>query len=318
VGGGGKTTLAFRIAQQASAASHRTVVTTTTRMLMPTEANGLDAVILEDALSSAQQRLRDAFAAGAQRVLLAAGSESSVEGEWVVGIPIDWVPELRGDGLADVVVVEADGSRKLPFKTPQVPHEPALPVGVEVVAAVMGIDCLGVPLLEEHVCCADDMAAVAGVETGCLVTPDIVGRVLGDRSVWCHDAALEAAQVADDLPQFYAVVNKVDTKEAWDQAGDVLAALFQQGQGLGGILVTGDAGCGNGRGAVLEAQQLPPIGGGKDGHINEEVVALALSNDSGFQGCACRTMRVKHALVEGFGSDEGELLSCLQMKDQGM
>merc|ERR1719215_2123306 len=271
VGGGGKTTLAFRVAQQAAAAGCRTVITTTTRMLMFTEADGMDAIILEDTLSSAQ------------RVALAAGSESSAHGQRAVGIPIDWAPELFGDVLADVVVVEADGSRKLPFKAPEVPREPALPVGVTAVVAVVGIDCVGKPLLENHVCRADAVAAVAGVELGCSVTADIIGRVLGDRNLWCHDAALEAARVADCVPQFYAVVNKAETPEAREQAGDVVAALLQRAQGLGGIFVTGDAG---GRGTVLEEQQLNCFGdddwwcdGG--GHIDEAVVASALSNDTG-------------------------------------
>ena len=203
VGGGGKTTLAFCLAAEAMTAGRRALVTTTTHMHVPEAPRDVEEVVFCSDLENAQDLLRAAWASGRRSLALASTTEKSPHGLRAVGIPADWAPALLGLGLADLVVVEADGSRMLPFKAPRAPREPVIPAGAEVVLAIAGVDCLDSALEEVSVCRADVVAEVAGVALGALVTPEIVGRVLGNRSLWCH--SLQG--VAE--PRFYAVVNKV-------------------------------------------------------------------------------------------------------------
>ena len=48
------------------------------------------------------------------------------------------------------ILVEADGSRRLPLKAPA-EHEPALPTSTTLLVPVMGMDALGAPIDEAHV-----------------------------------------------------------------------------------------------------------------------------------------------------------------------
>ena len=114
VGAGGKTTLIYRMAAELRERGLRVLVTTTTHM---------------------QREGRAGFAP--------LGKEA--EGEKIVGFP----PEVPRRFLAEyeVVLVEADGSRRLPFKVPEV-WEPVLPVGADLVIGVAGAAALGKPFRE--------------------------------------------------------------------------------------------------------------------------------------------------------------------------
>ena len=64
-----------------------------------------------------------------------------------------WPRQAVDTGLASLVGVEADGSKGRPFKAPAT-HEPVLPEGVDIVAAVIGAGVLGRPLDERSQCTA--------------------------------------------------------------------------------------------------------------------------------------------------------------------
>lgn len=49
---------------------------------------------------------------------------------------------------ADLILVEADGSRRLPMKVPDWPREPVIPLNVDAVMVVYGLSALGKPLRE--------------------------------------------------------------------------------------------------------------------------------------------------------------------------
>eukprot|EP00928_Gymnodinium_smaydae_P087776 TRINITY_DN71993_c0_g1_i1.p3 TRINITY_DN71993_c0_g1~~TRINITY_DN71993_c0_g1_i1.p3 ORF type:complete len:270 (+),score=58.64 TRINITY_DN71993_c0_g1_i1:178-987(+) len=234
VGGGGKTTLACRTAREAAAAG-RTVLTTTTRMLVPRVPEDVEEVLVAGSLEAAQKGLSEAFGRNCRLVAVISGVEDSPHGRRAVGVPPEWVAGLRGPELADTVVVEADGSRKLPFKAPRRPKEPVVPVGTSVVVAVAGVDCLGRTLNEDEVCRADVVAELCGLELGAQVTADVVGRVLGQSALWCPDA-----EAASPGPLFFAVVNKADDAQSIAAAESIAAATLRHGSGLDGVLLTGE------------------------------------------------------------------------------
>ena len=109
VGAGGKTTLIYLLAKELQDRGYRAVVTTTTHMF---------------------REGRFGF------VPVGTG----YEGEKVAGVSPE-VPEKMLEEY-DVVLVEADGSRGLPFKVPAA-HEPVLPAGVDLVIGVAGAKAIG-------------------------------------------------------------------------------------------------------------------------------------------------------------------------------
>ena len=177
VGGGGKTTVLFALADEwaaaRAAADSLSVLTTTARMTIPREGRRLPLV-----LGSVE-----AARAGALLDIRARGLASSVVGsargeqERVLAVDPSWPRRAVDSGLASLVAVEADGSRGRPFKAPAA-HEPVLPDGVDVVAAVIGAAVLGRPLDERSAHRAENVARVAGAQLGDAITPQLAARVL--------------------------------------------------------------------------------------------------------------------------------------------
>lgn len=172
-GGGGKTTLMFRLADELVAAGRRVVTTMTTRIFVSQLAHAPACLVLhgEAALLA---RLPEALSEHGH-VLVAGGTV--VEQDKVQGVAPEFVDRLAGQRAVDAVIVEADGSRGRPFKAPAA-HEPVIPAGATIVAPVVGLDVLGRPLTAAHVHRPELVAALTGAAIGDLVTPELIAAVL--------------------------------------------------------------------------------------------------------------------------------------------
>lgn len=169
VGGGGKTSAMFRLAEELVADGLRVLTTTTTRIACEELAlapHHLTIEALAD-LPGALSRHRHIFL------------YASLEGEQKIrGPTLEWVDShLAGSDGFDVLLVEADGSRRLPFKAPY-PHEPALPTCVTMVVASVGLNVLGNPLDAGHVYGAELIHEHTDHPLGGPVTPELVAAVL--------------------------------------------------------------------------------------------------------------------------------------------
>lgn len=142
VGGGGKTTLMFQLAQDFGS---RVICTTSTHLAL-------------DQLESADQHLivtdltdlpgpEDVFSG---EILLFTGPQVEPNR---VGSPspevLNALVELA-ESWSCPLIIESDGARKLPIKAPA-EHEPPIPDFVDVVIVVIGLSGLGKPLGEEWV-----------------------------------------------------------------------------------------------------------------------------------------------------------------------
>lgn len=162
VGGGGKTALIERLARELSRDAR--VLRLTTARMWPPEGELL--------LAPTPERLARAFA----RAPLVTAGEACPDGK----LRAPDAPLRALAALADYVLVEADGSRGLPFKAPA-DHEPALPGGEALVVAVAGVSGLGRPIREvAHR--PDCYAALLGKTLFDRVTPaDMATALLSDR-----------------------------------------------------------------------------------------------------------------------------------------
>lgn len=172
-GGGGKTTAMFRLADELAAAGRRVVSAMTTRIFVSQMERAPARLVLEgeDALLA---QLGSALTEH-NHVLIAGGA--IVEEDKVQGVPPELLDRVAAHPAVDAVIVEADGSRRLPFKAPAV-HEPVVPASATILAPMVGLDVLGQPLDEAHVHRPGLVAALTGAALGDPVTPEIIAAVL--------------------------------------------------------------------------------------------------------------------------------------------
>lgn len=154
VGGGGKTSLIFRLTEELVALGKKVIVTTTTHMAYeperPFARDGKLEKIREDlakegytvAGSFVEQRYgRNTKNADAGPV----GVRTGREGEEascckIQGLLEERLPELQKE--CDMLLIEADGAKRLPLKFPA-EWEPVIPEMTDLVVGVTGLDCLG-------------------------------------------------------------------------------------------------------------------------------------------------------------------------------
>ena len=212
VGGGGKTTVLFALGTQLGG---KVVLTTTTKMGRD-RTGGHDPLFAPDA-----DALLEAL--DARRVALAwhAGVDHKALG---VG------PQVcdRWFGLADHVVVEADGSRRMPFKAP-LDYEPVVPSQTTTLVACVGAAALGA-VISEQCQRPDRVAAVAGCSPEALLTPQRLATVLlsdqGSRKD-CPPSARFAVVINQVLPSLQNYLAEL-TETIGDQATLACIAPFPQ------------------------------------------------------------------------------------------
>ena len=212
VGGGGKTTSLFGLAAELSAAGMR-VITTTTTHISKDQAGFAPASVSVDDLASLSAKLD----AHGQCLIIGAPDGKGR----VFGATSDLIAALKARPDVDVILVEADGSRSLPFKAPG-HHEPVVPETTTILVPIAGLNALGVPLDESHVHRADIAARLAQAPLGSPVTTDLMARVLS------HPEG--GAKGLPEGARLVPLLNKADTEELARQGNELAEKLMAHGR----------------------------------------------------------------------------------------
>lgn len=129
-GAGGKTSSILEEAVRLHRMGKKVVVTTTTHMKQPEKCpEGTDR--LTESPEEAEELLY------ADEVVWY--GHRAAEGKFSGPFPEEWIKLRR---IADVILTEADGSKRLPVKVPA-PHEPVIPECTDKIIVVMGLSGLG-------------------------------------------------------------------------------------------------------------------------------------------------------------------------------
>ena len=192
VGGGGKTSLMFALAQARRLEGRPTICTTTTK-IRPPEPETCPELLLADKPTGAAaprepglpdiREIREALArSGMVTVARCATTVSSPAGDFVklAGVAAGDVAQLTAAFPDALVLVEADGAAMRPLKAPA-EHEPVIPAVADLCIAVLGLDALGRPLAEADVHRSAIAARLAGQEPGTPVTAETLRRLAEHR-----------------------------------------------------------------------------------------------------------------------------------------
>ena len=172
VGGGGKTSLMFRLARELAAEGKRVITTTTTRITPPTPEES-EHVILEEneslLIARAEQTLRRY-----NHVTLAHSRPNS---DKLKGLLPETVDHLHRLGVVDYIINEADGAAGRPLKAPNL-TEPVIPSSTSLVVAIVGIEAIGKPLLPETAFRIEYISRLTGLKEGELITTEAASLLI--------------------------------------------------------------------------------------------------------------------------------------------
>lgn len=180
IGGGGKTTLIEALARELTRADASCVVTTTTHIIAPG-----GTVVVDEGVAPLVEGLRSVLGPGLRATAAAERIEHRGRAK-LRGLPPDSVCTLAAAHVADLILVEADGSAGRPLKA-HAGWEPVIPACSDRVLAVFGLTGLGAPLDEAHVHRTDLFAARAGLPRGAPVTAEAIARAF-----FHHDGPLRS------------------------------------------------------------------------------------------------------------------------------
>jgi len=214
IGGGGKTTLMFALAHALAESGHSVLTTTTTRILEP-DSSESDCVIFESDAVRLVERLHAEFAV---RRHVTAVARTDATGRKLEGLDVAVLDAVVDSRVADRVLVEADGAAGRSLKA-HAPYEPVVSARADLVIAVIGVDCVGEPMDDEHVHRAELFRTRLGRPKGTLVTPENVPAILLHRDGYL-------ARLSSNI-RVFVFINKAATAQALDSARHIGAQLKQ-------------------------------------------------------------------------------------------
>jgi molybdenum cofactor cytidylyltransferase len=176
VGGGGKTTTMFRLANELAQEKLRVLTTTSTRIFGAQIKRSPAHVIFDPGKTVAEilPPLEAAIADHGQVLLI---GETEAETGKAFGLPPDLIDTLAATGRFDIILNEADGSRMRPFKAPAA-HEPVIPASTTLVIPVVGLDVMGQALQPDSVHRAERVSQLSGTPLAQPVTVETVAAVI--------------------------------------------------------------------------------------------------------------------------------------------
>lgn len=170
VGAGGKTTLMYALAKELLSRNYKIVTTTSTKIYSPEPAQSpaliLGGVECFPEIEKALNRYG--------HITWAAGRAA---GNKLAGVPLPALSALWSSGLADFMIVEADGSAQRPVKAPNA-HEPVVPEETTLFLSVVGLSALNKPLNKEHAFRPEIIGRLTGIPLNAPMTIEGIARLM--------------------------------------------------------------------------------------------------------------------------------------------
>ena len=204
VGGGGKTSLIFRMMEELTAVGKKVLITTTTHMAYePDRPFAEDGDIIRIKQNLEEHGYTIAAALDREKCKISA-------------LPEEKLKEIKA--LADVILIEADGAKRCPLKVPA-SWEPVIWKPTDLVIAVAGMDAAGEPIRE--VCHRPEKVAdFLGKEAEEKLTEEDIVRIA---------VSTEALRKCVDGREYRVLLNKSDIPGKSQAAERIADRLEEQG-----------------------------------------------------------------------------------------
>ena len=213
VGAGGKTTVMYQLAEHFANLGKKALVTTTTHIFQPA-CNFAQNISEVEAL----------WQAGNYAVV---GNIEAGTGK-LTQLPADVFETYSA--LADFVLIEADGAKRLPCKAPA-ENEPVLLPACDTVIAVMGLDALRQPIKEVCFRLERVQEVLAVTPEHYLTEEDAVKLLLSEQGAFKNVGQRT----------YFIVLNKCDDRNKLDSALKIKSLLEKEGFALEKLWIRGEA-----------------------------------------------------------------------------
>ncbi|MCL1874349.1 MAG: selenium cofactor biosynthesis protein YqeC [Clostridiales bacterium] len=212
VGGGGKSSLMYALAEDLASAGARVVILTTTKVYLPPHG------LVDRLIISHEEGILDQLEAGLGEGDIVAVCSGVKDGK-LRAVSEELIEEISRRNIADYIFVEADGAAGRPFKAPA-PHEPPIPACATLVMCVVGIDVLGKALSSNHCYRPEFITKNFGLEAGEIIDEHLVAQVITSPQGGKKNLPGDA--------RWLPVINKIDAKEDIAAAKRMARALAQE------------------------------------------------------------------------------------------
>ena len=172
VGGGGKTSLMFKLARELSMAGDTVLTTTTTKIFEPTP-DQTGRVILSGSVPAVLERADELLD---RHLHITAAVGLLPESGKLRGFGPEIIGEFWNSGLFKWIIVEADGAAGKPLKAPAA-HEPVIPACTGRLVGVVGLNAVGQPLNDRLVFRSDQFSRLTGLRAGSDITEAAIADV---------------------------------------------------------------------------------------------------------------------------------------------
>lgn len=226
VGAGGKTTTMYALAHELASQGKHVVTTTTTQIFLPS-SNETEQLIIE----ADPALLLDRVKAGLQqhRHITIAGSTN--ERGKLLSVPPDVPALLLRQGIADAVLIEADGARHRMIKAPA-EYEPVILPETNIALLLMSAEAINQPLTEEIAHRPERIATLTDISMGDPLTPHVIARTMTSEQ--------GALKRIPEGARAYLLVTHAPLE--WREGVLELARLVYESKRISGVLYSEEAG----------------------------------------------------------------------------
>ena len=223
VGGGGKSTTIYRLALELAENQKKVLVTTTTMIFHPEVKNRPYNIFFTGSAYSFIKNI-----SSTKGTITIAGAGIISNGKKIKGFTPDEINMIHKTGHFDIILVEADGARGKPIKAPA-EYEPVIPINSDIVAGVVGMDCLGTKINEYNVHRPELFTKITNSSMDDIIETNIVSKLLNSPSGLFKDTSPKSRKIV--------IFNKSDTTDRISKA-KIIAEKISESLNIERIIIT--------------------------------------------------------------------------------
>lgn len=222
-GGGGKSTTMYRLASELMSKGQKVLVTTTTMIFHPQVWDRPYNILFAGSVDLFLEKISPE-----KGTITVAGAEIIEDGQKIKGFTPAELNLIRKSGAFDTILVEADGARGRPIKAPA-EYEPVIPMDTDIVAGVVGMDCIGTKINKQNVHRPEIFTKITGTLNGDIIEKSVIYKLLISPVGIFKDTSLSSRKIV--------IFNKCDTSLLFSKAEEI-AKDISESTGIERILIT--------------------------------------------------------------------------------